>query len=269
MEVGGIEVEKGTKYSIGEVAKFSGVTVRTLQYYDNIGLVPIEKDESGRRFYSRNDLVRLQQALFFRSLGLSLKQIRELVVEAAASDQIAEILTNQREIYTEKLNETHGYISAIDAVLASLRTGGEIHSEELVQLLTRLNRGAVAEYRNVEYGTLTRKLLMEEYADGAAALAVYWQWKSLLLEASALILSGVESRSEAGRQFAQKWLKMIEQVTQGRSDLLEAHRESYDKRGQWPEEDRRLMEFADQFIDEAVAFYLESEGVEKVEESSD
>ena len=87
-------MEKGTKYSIGEVAKFSGVTVRTLQYYDNIGLVPIEKDESGRRFYSRNDLVRLQQALFFRSLGLSLKQIRELVVEAATSDQIAEILTN-------------------------------------------------------------------------------------------------------------------------------------------------------------------------------
>jgi DNA-binding transcriptional MerR regulator len=172
MEVGGIEVEKGTKYSIGEVAKFSGVTVRTLQYYDNIGLVPIEKDESGRRFYSRNDLVRLQQALFFRSLGLSLKQIRELVVEAATSDQIAEILTNQREIYTEKLNETHGYISAIDAVLASLRTGGEIHSEELVQLLTRLNRGAVAEYRNVEYGTLTR---MERKLCDHVGLVVFTQ----------------------------------------------------------------------------------------------
>ena len=45
-----------TKYSIGEVARLSGVTVRTLQYYDNIGLVPIEKDASGRRFYSSGDL---------------------------------------------------------------------------------------------------------------------------------------------------------------------------------------------------------------------
>jgi DNA-binding transcriptional MerR regulator len=263
-------VERSTRYSIGEVAEFSGVTVRTLQYYDNIGLVPIEKDESGRRFYSYSDLVRLQQVLFYRSLGLPLKQIRELVVEAAAPEQITEILTKQREIYYKKLNEIHSYISAIDAVLASVGTGGEIHSEELVELMTRLNRGTVAEYRHVEFDAPTKQLLMKEYADGEAALAVYWQWKALILEASALILSGVEPQSEAGKQFAQKWLNMIEQVTQGRSDLLKAHRESYDKRSQWPEDDRRLMEFADQFIDAAVAFYLESERArEKVEDNND
>lgn len=262
-------MEARITYSIGEVAKFSGVTIRTLQYYDNIGLVPIEKDESGRRFYSSSDLVRLQQVLFFRSLGLPLKQIRELVVEAAAPEQIAEILTKQRETYYKQLNEIHSHISAIDAVLTSLIIGGEIHSEELVQLITQLNRGAIAGYQNVEYGTVTKELLMEEYADGGSALAVYWQWKSLILEASALILSGVEPKSEPGKHFAQKWLNMIDQVTQGRSELLEAHRESYDKRSQWPEEDRRLMEFSDQFIDEAVAFYLESEDVEKVEKSGD
>ena len=75
-----------------------------------------------------------------------------------------------------------------------------------------------------------------------------------------LILGGVEPRSEAGKQFARKWLAMIERLTQGRSELLEAHKESYENRTQWPEEDRRLMEFADPFIDEAIAVLLRVHG---------
>lgn len=256
-----------TKYSIGEVAKLSGVTVRTLQYYDNIGLLPIDKDASGRRYYSSGDLAKLQQVLFYRSLGLPLKEIRELVVEAVTPEQITAVLTKQREMFLYKLNEVQSYISVIDAILAGLGSGGAVQSDKLIQLITRLNRNAVLEYRNVNYNKETKELLMGQYADSESALAIYWQWKAIILECVSLILGGVEPRSEAGKQFAQKWLAMIERATQGRSELLEAHKESYDNRTQWPEEDRRLMEFADPFIDEAIAYYLESMGLERVEKS--
>lgn len=256
-----------TKYSIGEVAKLSGVTVRTLQYYDNIGLLPIDKDASGRRFYTSGDLAKLQQVLFYRSLGLPLNEIRELVVEAATPEQITAVLTKQREVFLYKLNEIQSYISMIDAILAGVRSGAAIQSDNLIQLITRLNRSAILEYRNVNYHEETKELLMEQYADGESALTVYWQWKALVLECVSLILGGVAPRSEAGKQFAQKWLAMIERVTQGRSELLEAHKESYENRTQWPEEDRRLMEFADPFIDEAIAYYFESMGSEGVEKS--
>src|SRR5690606_23785654 len=165
------------------------------------------------------------------------------------------------------LNELQSYISLIDAVLAGVERGGAFQSDQLIQLITGLNRNAVFEYRDIDYTQETKELLMGEYADGESALTVYWQWKAILLECASLILVGVAPRSEAGRQLAQKWLAMTERVTQGRSELLKAHKESYDNRTQWPEEDRRLMEFADPFIDEAIAYYLESMGLERVEKS--
>lgn len=61
---------------IHEVAELSGVTVRTLQYYDQIGLlIPSEVTDVGYRIYHDEDLDRLQQILFFRELELSLIHI--------------------------------------------------------------------------------------------------------------------------------------------------------------------------------------------------
>lgn len=55
-------------YSVGQVAGFAGVTVRTLHHYDDIGLlVPSERSHAGHRRYSDADLDRLQQILFYRS----------------------------------------------------------------------------------------------------------------------------------------------------------------------------------------------------------
>lgn len=49
---------------------------------------------------------------------------------------------------------------------------------------------------------------------------------------------------------------MITRITNGNEELLEAHRTSYKNRAQWPEEDRRLIEFTDDFIDKATKIYL-------------
>ena len=65
---------------ISEVAKLSGVTVRTLHYYDEIGLLnPSETTEVGYRMYSNKDLETLQQILFFRELDFPLNEIKEIM----------------------------------------------------------------------------------------------------------------------------------------------------------------------------------------------
>lgn len=65
---------------IHEVAAISGVTVRTLQYYDQIGLlIPSEVTEAGYRIYHEEDLDRLQQILFFRELEFPLKEIKDIM----------------------------------------------------------------------------------------------------------------------------------------------------------------------------------------------
>ena len=66
---------------IKEFAEFTGVSVRTLHYYDEIGLlVPAYVDRStGYRFYDENSLLRMQEILFYRELDFSLKSIREIL----------------------------------------------------------------------------------------------------------------------------------------------------------------------------------------------
>ena len=69
-----------TRYSVKQVAKLAGVSVRTLHHYDKIGLLkPAERAESRYRYYYRKDLLRLQQILFFKELGFQLNQISDML----------------------------------------------------------------------------------------------------------------------------------------------------------------------------------------------
>lgn len=65
------------QWKVGELAKLTGLTIRTLRYYDQIGLFsPSEYTEAGHRLYNQADLSRLQQILSLKELGLSLEEIR-------------------------------------------------------------------------------------------------------------------------------------------------------------------------------------------------
>ena len=67
-------------YRTAEFAKLTGVTVRTLQYYDRCGLLaPSQVTEAGHRLYERSDLVRLQQVLTLKWMGFSLKAIKAIL----------------------------------------------------------------------------------------------------------------------------------------------------------------------------------------------
>lgn len=67
-------------YSVSELAKMAGVSVRTLHYYDEIGLLkPSARSASGYRLYGHDDLLQLQQILFFKELEFSLDEIRTIL----------------------------------------------------------------------------------------------------------------------------------------------------------------------------------------------
>lgn len=66
-------------YLANRVSEMSGVSVRTLHYYDEIGLLSPQKNENGYRYYSEEDMSILQMILFYKYLGFSLKQIKELL----------------------------------------------------------------------------------------------------------------------------------------------------------------------------------------------
>ena len=89
---------------ISEVAKLSGVTVRTLHYYDEIGLLkPSDITEAGYRVYSNKDLETLQQILFFRELDFPLNEIKEIMTNPNYNKN--EALNKHKEFDNSKIEE--------------------------------------------------------------------------------------------------------------------------------------------------------------------
>lgn len=76
--------------TVNEVSKLTGVSIRTLQYYDKIGLLkPAEYTESGYRLYDDAALERLQQILLFRELEFPLKDIKDIVTRSDFDKRLA------------------------------------------------------------------------------------------------------------------------------------------------------------------------------------
>ena len=85
-------------YQVKEVTSIAGISVRTLHYYDEIGLlVPSARSASGYRLYDDDDLLRLQQIIVSRELGLSLEEIRKSL-DDPSFDRRQALLTQRAQL---------------------------------------------------------------------------------------------------------------------------------------------------------------------------
>ena len=109
------------RLSVSEVAKLCGVSVRTLHYYDHIGLLcPETAVDSGYRWYGAADVEKMQQILFYRELDFSLKDIRDILADPQYDKQKA--LRRQRQLLLLKRERLDGLLELLDANLKGERT---------------------------------------------------------------------------------------------------------------------------------------------------
>lgn len=119
-----------TKYSVKQVSKLAGVSVRTLHHYDKIGLLkPAERAESKYRYYGRNELLRLQQILFFKELGFQLHQITDILSDDEFD--LLNALNFQRAELIKKAGNLKQLIETLDRTIVELKTGKKMKEEEI------------------------------------------------------------------------------------------------------------------------------------------
>src|SRR5215203_3337809 len=100
-------------YTVGGVADLSGVTIRTLHHYDEIGLLsPGGRSDAGYRLYEDSDLERLRTILFYRELGFDLTQI-STIIDDPHTDTLGH-LRRQRGLLTERIGRLSAMVDAID-----------------------------------------------------------------------------------------------------------------------------------------------------------
>ncbi len=125
-------MSKEQTFQVKEVAELTGVSVRTLHHYDELGLlVPSRRSTAGYRKYTQGDLLRLQQILIGRELGFSLEEIKRSLDEPGFDRRAA--LELQRAELAAKVERAAAMLRAVDAALSALKDEGERTMEEMTR----------------------------------------------------------------------------------------------------------------------------------------
>jgi DNA-binding transcriptional MerR regulator len=116
-------------YSVGQVAGFAGVTVRTLHHYDEIGLLsPSGRSHAGHRRYDDEDLDRLQRILFYRELGFPLEEVADLLDDPDTDPQ--EHLRRQHALLTDRIDRLKEMAATVERAMEARSMSVRLTPEE-------------------------------------------------------------------------------------------------------------------------------------------
>jgi DNA-binding transcriptional MerR regulator len=167
-------------YTVGEVAKLAHVSVRTLHHYDHIGILqPSGRSDAGYRLYTDDDLATLQQALFYKELGFSLEEIRDMLADPAFDRR--EALLAQRELVAAQAQRFEAMLGLIDKTLISLEGGVRMTKEEMFEVFGEFDPSEYEEEVQQRWGDT------DAYKESARRTARYTKadWERYKAEAEA------------------------------------------------------------------------------------
>jgi DNA-binding transcriptional MerR regulator len=162
---------------IGDVARFAGITVRTLHHYDGIGLLtPTERRENGYRGYTDADISRLQQILAYRELDLGLGEIKELLDEP--SDAVVALEQARRRV-ADQLGRLQRIAESLDAAIEAEAKGTNMTPEEKLKAFGDFDPEEYAEEAAERWGGT------DAYAESARRAKSYTadDWQQVSAEA--------------------------------------------------------------------------------------
>ncbi|RZJ94832.1 MAG: MerR family transcriptional regulator [Brevundimonas sp.] len=145
-------------YTVSQLARLSGTSVRTLHHYDEIGLLkPASVGENGYRYYGREELLRLQSILLHREFGLTLGEIAELL-DRTDIDRIG-ALREQRARLAEEADRYRRLARTIDRTIAELEGRDTVMDKQLYAGLTPEMQADYEAWIIDKYGDDTRPLI--------------------------------------------------------------------------------------------------------------
>lgn len=240
-------------YSVKELADLSGVSRRTLQYYDNEGILTTDKNTNGHRMYHEHHLRRLMQINFYKSVGFSLEQIRNKMKEAP--NDIGEMLNAQSILLQRQLEGIKAKIHGIE-VSNKLRSAGfEIPWELLAYLMNALETDQIDHWSNYDFPEEDFKIFQDLFRTKEEMLDFYNEFRRIVLYAAAYHASQVPVESELAKELGQEWNAMVSRVTSKDPRVMGAFLRVDNNRNKWSEGERNLIDEGEPYLAKIVDMY--------------
>ncbi len=251
--------------TVGEIAKKMGVTVRTLQYYDKEGLlVPSAESEGGRRLYTDKDLITLHQIISLKSLGFSLSDIKERLINLDTPEDVASALTEQANSIRKKIEQLSVSLTAIERLRTEVLQMQTVDFRKYADIIVNLQM-------NNEYYFLIKKFdddTLEHIRcrfDMESGLAFLDRFNRLSDEILQLQRENVPPESERCQQLTKIYWDLIMEFTEGDMSMLSKLQEigNFENTANEWEEKQAIVS---SYLQPALDIYLSGIGVNPFEE---
>lgn len=242
----------------GELAKKAHVTVRTLQYYDRINLLkPTAISDGGRRLYNENDLSILHQIITLKSLGMSLKEIKEKLKPIETNQEIKEMLGQQAKLIKEKILKSQKVLESIELISDDIDMSNTVDWHKYAQML-KLIQDNNEQYWMMQF--LENDLLenITQVHNKDDLIPDNW-FIEYMKEAVVLIESGIDPTGETGQEFAKKIWLIISRYAKGQPEMMNKLHQFYKASDAWPSGISDLQKKSVNFIEKSINHYVEKE----------
>jgi DNA-binding transcriptional MerR regulator len=209
-------------WKIGDLARETGLTVRTLHHYDEIGLLrPGQRTESGYRLYGEPDLRRLLRIMALRQLGLSLDEVREVIDTPAGS--LEGVLDRRLQRLREDIARQQELQRLLTGMADRLRRADDVEAEQLLQLIGRMKM-------HEKYYTPEERARIAERRTtvGEARIReVEQEWPALIAAVRDHMARGTDVTDPAVQALVRRWKALVEEFTGGDPGISRGLRDMY------------------------------------------
>lgn len=197
-------------FKVGELARQTGLTVRTLHHYDEIGLLsPSHRTQSGHRLYGAEDFARLLQVLSLRQLGFSLEEIGDCLTRPGFS--LGDVLDLHISRLGERIEAQQKLRSRLEAVATRLRSAETVSVEDFLQTME-----AITMFEKYYTPEQMREIEERGRALGPERIReVEAEWPRLIAEVRAEMDKGTDPASETVQALARRWKGLVAEFTGG------------------------------------------------------
>ena len=197
-----------------------GVTVRTLQYYDREGLLaPSAQSEGGRRLYTDKDLIKLHQILSLKSLGFSLRDIKQRLISLETPAEVANALTEQAKAIREKIKQLQTSLKAIDQLKAEVLQMQTVNFKKYADIIVNLQMKNDSYYLIKRFDDDTLDHIRSRF-DKESGLDFMDRFNRLSDEIVQLKTENIPPESEKCQQVVKEYWNLIMEFTNGDMRML-------------------------------------------------
>jgi MerR family transcriptional regulator, thiopeptide resistance regulator len=197
-------------WRVGQLARQTGLTVRTLHYYDQIGLLsPSQRSEAGYRLYDGADVVRLQQIRSLRQLGFSLDEIRDCLTRPDfAPPRVIRLHIARLQ---EQIAQERGLCGLLESIAARLDAADDASAGLLLDMMEAIH--TMETYYTPEQ--LAQLKARGEMLGQERIRQVEAEWPQLIAEMRAEMQAGTDPASEHVQALARRWQGLVLEFTGG------------------------------------------------------